>query len=406
MILCLAFFGVLAVMPEPFFQWGNVYRQFPLYLFLEEKRESALLGGDEETRELLAKSSGEYLGRLAAAENREEPSLSAWGQEDVPQMSETAAVQPFGEGGILASQSPGPVQPPAPSQSSMPAQSPVPAQEPRMAQEASAPASPQPVQTLSREMLADRDHVLESFFVVDQSTSAEAAPIDALKFLDQDMTLSGDASAPQILIYHSHSQEAFADSREGKRSDTVVGVGDHLTRILRNTYGYNVLHVSRIFDVVEGETDRSQAYDHARAYVERMLKKYPSIQVLIDLHRDGVEEGRRLVTEIDGKPTAQIMFYNGLSYTNTQGEVAYLPNPYIEENLAFSFQLECQAAMYYPGFSRCIYLAGLRYNLHLRPRALLLEAGAQTNTVQEVKNAMEPFAFLLDQVLKGSDKPG
>ena len=68
---------------------------------------------------------------------------------------------------------------------------------------------------------------------------------------------------------------------------------------------------------------------------------------------------------------------------------------------AFSFQLEYQAALYYPELYRGIYLAGLRYNLHLRPRALLLEAGAQTNTVQEVKNAMEPFADILDRVLQG-----
>ena len=81
--------------------------------------------------------------------------------------------------------------------------------------------------------------------------------------------------------------------------------------------------------------------------------------------------------------------------------MSYLPNPYIEENLAFSFQLEYQAALYYPDFYRGIYLAGLRYNLHLRKRALLLEAGAQTNTVQEVKNAMEPFADILNRVLKG-----
>ena len=91
--------------------------------------------------------------------------------------------------------------------------------------------------------------------------------------------------------------------------------------------------------------------------------------MVIDLHRDGVPDDRHLVTEIDGKPTAQLLFYNGLSYTVNQGAVSYLPNPYIEENLAFSFQLEYQAAQYYPKLYRGIYLAGLRYNLHLKPRA-------------------------------------
>ena len=95
------------------------------------------------------------------------------------------------------------------------------------------------------------------------------------------------------------------------------------------------------------------------------------------------------------------MFYNGLSYTAGEGQVSYLPNPYIQDNLAFSFQLEYQAAQYYPKLYRGIYLAALRYNLHLKPRALLLEAGAQTNTVQEVKNAMEPFADILNRVLAG-----
>ena len=66
----------------------------------------------------------------------------------------------------------------------------------------------------------------------------------------------------------------------------------------------------------------------------------------------------------------------------------------------------CQTPEYYPELYRGIYLAGLRYNLHLKPRALLLEAGAQTNTVEEVRNAMEPFADILNRVLKGSDKEG
>lgn len=181
-------------------------------------------------------------------------------------------------------------------------------------------------------------------------------------------------------------------------------MGDYLTSLLTEKYGYQVMHIKEAFDMMSGELDRNKAYDYACDYVEKVLEENPSVEVVIDLHRDGVDEDRRLVTEINGKTTAQILFYNGLSYTNTQGQVDYLPNPYIPDNLAFSFQLEYQAALYYPDFYRGIYLAGLRYNLHLRKRSLLLEAGAQTNTVQEVKNAMEPFADILNRVLKGSDK--
>ncbi|RHD34296.1 stage II sporulation protein P [Blautia obeum] len=266
---------------------------------------------------------------------------------------------------------------------------------------AAAQVVPVPEIDLAPETLADYDYLMNHFFIVDSATETTAEQINAASFLAEDLTLQKETEAPQILIYHSHSQETFCDSREGKEEDTIVGVGAYLTKLLSETYGYQVMHVTEKFDLAGGELDRSKAYDYARAWLEPVLKENPSIQVVIDLHRDGVPDDRRLVTEINGKETAQLLFYNGLSHTINSGDLSYLPNPYIQDNLAFSFQLEYQAALYYPELYRGIYLAGLRYNLHLRPRALLLEAGAQTNTVQEVKNAMEPFADILDRVLQG-----
>ena len=265
-------------------------------------------------------------------------------------------------------------------------------------------ALPHPTLDLSAGNLADYDFLLGHFYIVDENTDASAVRLNAAEFLQEDLSLIIEPGKPQILIYHSHSQEAFADSREGVEEDSIIGVGNYLTELLEQTYGYQVIHVKEKFDLMSGELDRNKAYDYSCEYVKKVLEENPSIEVVIDLHRDGIDENRHLVTEIDGKPTAQILFFNGLSYTNTQGKVTYLPNPYVQDNLAFSFQLEYQAALYYPSFYRGIYLAGLRYNLHLRKRALLLEAGAQTNTVQEVKNAMEPFADILNRVLKGSDK--
>ena len=264
-----------------------------------------------------------------------------------------------------------------------------------------AAVAPHPVIDLSPAKLADYDYLLGQFYIVDSNTEADAVQISAEDFLNQDFKISKDTESPQILIYHSHSQETFADSREGEEADTIVGVGDYLTQLLTENYGYKVVHLKEQFDMASGELDRSSAYDYARDYLEPYLQENPDIQVIIDLHRDGVPEDRHLVTEINGKPTAQILFYNGLSYTIEKGSLDYLPNPYIQQNLAFSFQLEYQAAQYYPEFYRGIYLAGYRYNLHLRPRSILLEAGAQTNTIQEVKNAMEPFADILNKVLQG-----
>ena len=97
---------------------------------------------------------------------------------------------------------------------------------------------------------------------------------------------------------------------------------------------------------------------------------------------------------------AQIMFFNGTSET-PDGPIEYLANPCRKENLAFSFQMKWNADQIYPGFMRTIYLKGLRYNLHLRPRSALIEVGAQTNTYEEAVNAMDPLAQLLDQVLTG-----
>jgi stage II sporulation protein P len=136
--------------------------------------------------------------------------------------------------------------------------------------------------------------------------------------------------------------------------------------------------------------------------LQEILEENPSLQVILDIHRDGVAEDKRLVTTIDGRPTAKLMFFNGLSYTKTEGELTGLKNPYIQENLAFSFQTEYLCDYYYPSLSRCIYLKAYRYNLDLLPRSMLVEVGAQTNTVQEAKNAMLCLARVLDKLLQGA----
>ena len=255
---------------------------------------------------------------------------------------------------------------------------------------------------IPREQLTDFNYLLNNFFVVDPTTTALESQINVDTLLGKDMKLEKNPEQPQILIYHTHSQEGFADSVEGDTSTTVIGVGDYLVQLLQEQYGYQVLHITDTFDIVDGQLDRSAAYNYAEPVISQALQEHPTIEIVIDLHRDGVDESKHLVTEVNGKPTAQVMFFNGLSRTNQNGEISYLPNPYIEDNLAFSFQLEYLAKQYYPEYTRCIYLKGYRYNLHLKPRSLLLEVGAQTNTVEEAKNAMEPFADLLYKVLSGS----
>ena len=163
-----------------------------------------------------------------------------------------------------------------------------------------------------------------------------------------------------------------------------------------------MIHDTSIYDLVDGELDRSRAYDHALKGVTAILQENPSIEVVLDVHRDGVREDLHMVSQVNGKPTAPIMFFNGMSQT-PEGPIEYLANPYKEQNLAFSLQMQLDAAAYFPGFTRKIYLKAFRYNLHLRPRSALIEVGAQTNTYEEARNAMEPLAEILDMVLAGEE---
>ena len=240
----------------------------------------------------------------------------------------------------------------------------------------------------------------QRFYTVTSITSLTTDIFRPQEFLDKDMTISHDASTPQILIFHTHSQETFIDSVEGDDSTSILGVGDYLTELLTQK-GYNVIHDRSIYDYVDGKLDRSKAYTYAEQGSEKILEENPSIEVVIDLHRDGVADTTHLVTEIDGKQTAKIMFFNGLSYSNVNGDIGYLYNPFRDDNLAMSLQMHLLGEAYYPGFLRRIYINAYRYCLHERGKSMLIEAGAQTNTVQEVKNAMEPLSDMLDKLLRG-----
>lgn len=247
----------------------------------------------------------------------------------------------------------------------------------------------------SREKLNDFDYLLQNFYQVDNTTTINSSQLNADSLLGKDMRLSHDASTPQILIYHTHSQEGYKDSIPGDAATSVVGVGDYLTKLLTERYGFSVIHHKGEYDV----GDRDHAYSKAAPALEQVLAENPSIEVVIDLHRDGVREDTRLVTEINGVEMAQVMFFNGLSRTTKMGDIDYLYNPYITDNLAISFQMQLKAAEYYPDFTRRIYLKGYRYNMHYCPKSLLIEVGAQTNTVQEAMNAMIPLADILNKVL-------
>lgn len=247
------------------------------------------------------------------------------------------------------------------------------------------------------EALGSYETLIQQFYTIDANTTAGSDQLNVSKLLEKDMRISKEGDGPQILIYHTHSQEAFADSIPGDAATSIMGVGEHLAEILRDTYGYNVVHHLGQYD----KESRDDSYSVALSDIQQVLTDYPSIQVVIDLHRDALPESTHLVMDLDGRPTARFMFFNGLSRTKKTGNIAYLYNENLDGNLAFSFQMQLKAMEYYPNLTRKIYLKGYRYNMHLKPRCLLIELGAQNNTVEEAMNACEPLAHILDLVLSG-----
>lgn len=366
--------------------WSSVWKQIPLIGYLWQEKQEEILVEDESTCHEIIDANGKTITERLLAENQGNAVTEENHQEISKKIKEESEIAEYGqesaENQETKQEETGEI-----GNSQLPAWT--------------TAVEMAPSVDLSQESLGNFDYVLNHFFVVDPNTTIDSSQLNAAALLDDDLALEADGENPQILIYHTHSQEGYIDSVPGDENTTVIGVGNYLESLLRDIFGYQVIHMKDAFDMANGTLERSKAYNYALPAVEKVLEENPSVQVVIDLHRDGVPDDRHLVTEINGKPTAQIMYFNGLSRTVSNGSLDSLPNPYIEDNLAFSFQMSVQAARYYPELTRCIYLKGYRYNLHVRPRSMLLEVGAQTNTVEEAMNAMEPFSVILNKVLRG-----
>jgi stage II sporulation protein P len=253
-----------------------------------------------------------------------------------------------------------------------------------------------------RARLGDFGYLTRNIFLADPRTRLLESDIDVEAFLDMDFSIEVKGG-PQVLIVHAHSMEMFADSVPGDPFTGVFGVGRRLAEILENEHGLEVLHYLGRFDVVDGMPNRQGSYERLEPAVRRLLADNPTIQVVIDLHRDGVgPHVAPMVTYVNGERAAQIMFVNGLSRRFRNGAIMtvyHLPNPYQRENLAFSLNLQLAANQLYPGLARRIYLLEFRYSLHMAPRSMLLEVGAQNNTFQEALNAMPPVANIIAAVV-------
>lgn len=204
---------------------------------------------------------------------------------------------------------------------------------------------------------------------------------------------------PQVLIYHTHTTEAYLEKFTGSyvkgtetRSEdpkkSVVNVGNIIADKL-NAAGITTIHDTTINDSPAYNGAYTRSLNKAEAY----LKQHPSIQVILDVHRDSLtqENGTKLkpTAEINGKKAAQIMIVSGC---DDYGKLGY---PDWEYNLRFGLQLQNRLATTYAGLVRPLYFWNIRYNQHLTHGTLLVEFGTEVNTYDEVAYSAELFANAL-----------
>ncbi len=183
----------------------------------------------------------------------------------------------------------------------------------------------------------------------------------------------------------------------------VIGLGTLLEQEFEEVYGIPTLHVTERFDLVDGQTQILGAYERMNSYISKIIEEYPSIEVVLDIHRDGLPEDVKIVSNINGTTYSPIMFVNGLTSLkkdNSFEPIKDLVNLNLAENLAFSFKVNAVGNSSYPTLFKKIYLHAYRYSLHFKGKSLLVEIGAQTNTWEESKNSIKPLAKTIASVLQ------
>lgn len=224
--------------------------------------------------------------------------------------------------------------------------------------------------------------------------------IKALLNQGSDLTIY-DKSKPTVLIYHSHTTEAYSlldtgyyissDARSNNSARNMVRVGDDLATYLEKQ-GFNVIHDRTIHD-----KDYTKSYDNSRATIEKYLERYPSIEVTIDVHRDDITYSNKTkvkpTAKINGKKAARMMIISGCEYNRVKNF------PDWEENLKFDLQVQNKVNELYPGLMRPILFSERKYNMYETHYSFLLEVGTDANTLDEACYSARLFGNALGQLL-------
>lgn len=213
-----------------------------------------------------------------------------------------------------------------------------------------------------------------------------------------------DKNKPCILVYHTHSTEGYEmldlgwyakeyDSRTKDKSKNMIRVGEELVKALENA-GFKVIHDKNIYD-----ESYDGAYSRSRVTVEKYLKKYPSIFITLDVHRDAIyyDSGTRgkPTAKINGKKAAQVMIITGCEGNGVQNFSEWY------KNLVFATHLQRSVEKSAEGLMRPVFFCNRKYNMDVTPCSLLLEFGTDANTLEEAVYSAQLVGNALADMLKG-----
>lgn len=208
---------------------------------------------------------------------------------------------------------------------------------------------------------------------------------------------------PQVLILHTHTTEQYMTYDSGyynkediRRSQdhkkNVCAVGEAI-RLTLEAHGIHAIHDTTVHD----DPVYTGSYGRSAATAEKYLKKYPSIRVVLDVHRDSIMKSDKEVIKptvtVNGKKAAQMMLVMGVVDSKE------LPHPQCEKNLTLAAHMQKELGKVHEDLMRPLNMVASRYNQHLHPGWMLLETGAEGNTVEEAVYAGQLFGQTLAGVL-------
>ena len=225
--------------------------------------------------------------------------------------------------------------------------------------------------------------------------------IDMTSLLQKDSPVALGEEGVQVLIMQTHGTEAYTQSpghayvasgeyRTTDSSANMLRVGQEICDIL-NDRGVSAVHSRTLNDYPA----YNGSYNRALKDIQAHIQQYPTIQLVIDVHRDAIATGNtyyKTAAEVDGQQTAQLMFVTG---TDAGG----LTHDHWQDNLAFQAQLHDRLNSTYPGIMRPMSIRASRFNQHIRKGSMLVEVGACGNTLEEALAAAQIFANTLADAL-------